>query len=61
MNNQPFEPPKTFTSNKIVYTYIETKQTNYKGEKLSEDCYCYKANGKLEPFTKGNIKSLCKT
>ena len=60
MNNQPFEPPKTLTLNKIVYTYIETKQTNYKGEKLSEDCYWYIVNGKLEPLTKGNIEFLIK-
>jgi len=56
-----FEPPNKITKDKTIYTYIETKQTNYKGEKLSEDCYWYEANGKKEPFTKGNIKSLCKT
>lgn len=60
MANIPFEPPKTITINKVIYKYIETKNINSKGEKLSEDCYWYEVNGKREPLSKGNIEFLIK-
>lgn len=55
-----FIPPKSFTNNKITYTYIETKVTNSKGERLSENCFWYLVNGKREPMSKGNIENLMK-
>jgi hypothetical protein len=53
-----FIPPKTITKGKDTYTYIETKNTNNKGQTLSEPCYWYSVNGKREPMTIGNIKAI---
>jgi hypothetical protein len=55
-----FEPPQTIIQGKKTYTYKESKTTNSKGERLSEICYWYECNGKLEPLSKGNIEYLKK-
>ena len=57
MQNQ-FNPPKTIVKGKDTYTYIETKNTNSKGQTLSELCYWYLLNGIRVPFTCGNIEVL---
>lgn len=54
----PFEPPPTILKDNKTYTYIETKTTNNKGERLSEPCYYYECLGVKVPFTKGNIEAL---
>jgi len=58
MKKQTFEPPKTFSHNKKTYKYIETKNTNLKGETLSEKCYWYEVNGKREPLSMGNLEAM---
>jgi hypothetical protein len=58
MTNPPFQPPNKIVDNKTVYTFIETKNTNSKGERLSEDCYWYEVNGVKVPFSKGNIEAI---
>ena len=58
MSKETFTPPKEFTHNKHKYIYLETKKTNSKGEKLSEECHWYLVNEKREPMSKGNIETL---
>jgi len=57
---EKFEPPKEIIENKQKFIFVESKTTNSKGERLSEICYWYECNGKLEPLSKGNIKYLKK-
>lgn len=53
-----FNPPLTILKDKTTYTYVETKTTNNKGERLSEPCYWYESGGVKVPFSKGNIEAL---
>jgi hypothetical protein len=53
-----FNPPPTIVDNKQTYTYLETKNENNKGQKLSESCYWYLCNGVRVAFSKGNIEAI---
>lgn len=55
-----FEPPKELIQNNKKLTFIESKTTNSKGERLSEVCYWYEGCGMREPLSRGNVEVLKK-
>ncbi len=58
MTSNPFNPPNKIVKGKDIYTFIETKNTNKKGERLSELCYWYELRGVKVPFSRGNIENI---